>query len=52
VFRSWMATGIVLFLVALRHTTNIKMLNAVVDAGWFGLLLAAVGLWSQYTAAS
>jgi uncharacterized MnhB-related membrane protein len=47
-----MATGIVLFLVALRHTTNIKMLNAVVDAGWFGLLLAAVGFWSRYTAAS
>ena len=51
-FRSWMAVGIVLlsvamlllFLVALRHTTNIKMLNAVVDAGWFGVLLAAVGL--------
>jgi protein NrfD len=51
-FRSWMALGIVLlsvamvllFLVALRHTTNIKMLNAVVDAGWFGVLLAAVGL--------
>jgi len=51
-FRSWMAVGIVLisvamvllFLVALRHTTNIKMLNAVVDAGWFGVLLAAVGV--------
>jgi protein NrfD len=51
-FRSWMAVGIVLilvamvllFLVALRHTTNIKMLNAVVDAGWFGALLAAVGV--------
>jgi formate-dependent nitrite reductase membrane component NrfD len=39
-----MATGIVLLLVALRHTVNIKMLNAVVDAGWFGVLLAAVGL--------
>ncbi|MFZ8809866.1 MAG: NrfD/PsrC family molybdoenzyme membrane anchor subunit [Pyrobaculum sp.] len=51
-FRSWMAVGIVLisvatvllFLVVLRHTTNIKMLNAVVDAGWFGVLLAAVGV--------
>ncbi len=51
-FRSWMAVGIVLilvamvllFLAALRHTTNIKMLNAVVDAGWFGVLLAAVGV--------
>jgi formate-dependent nitrite reductase membrane component NrfD len=51
-FRSWMAVGIVLlfvamvllFLVALRHTVNIKMLSAVVDAGWFGVLLAAVGL--------
>ena len=51
-FRSWMAVGIVLlsvamlllFLVALRHTTNIKTLNAVVDAGWFGVLLAAVGV--------
>jgi Formate-dependent nitrite reductase, membrane component len=51
-FRSWMAVGIVLisvamvllFLVALRHTTNIKVLNAVVDAGWFGVLLAAVGV--------
>jgi formate-dependent nitrite reductase membrane component NrfD len=51
-FRSWMAVGIVLilvamvllFLVALRHTSNIKMLNAVVDAGWFGVLLAAVGV--------
>jgi formate-dependent nitrite reductase membrane component NrfD len=51
-FRSWMAVGIVLlsvatlllFLVALRHTANIKMLSAVVDAGWFGVLLAAVGL--------
>jgi uncharacterized MnhB-related membrane protein len=47
-----MATGIVLLLVALRHTVNIKMLSAVVNAGWFGVLLAAVGLWSQYTAAS
>jgi len=47
-----MATGIVLLLVALIHTTNIKMLNTGVDAGWFGLLLAAVGFWSQYTAAS
>jgi len=51
-FRSWMAVGIVLlsvamlllFLVALRHTINIKILNVVVDAGWFGVLLAAVGL--------
>jgi len=51
-FRSWMAVGIVLisvamvllFLVALRHTVNIKMLSAVVDAGWFGVLLAAVGV--------
>jgi len=51
-FRSWMAVGIVLlsvatlllFLVALRHTVNIKMLNAVVDSGWFGVLLAVVGL--------
>ena len=40
-FRSWMAVGIVLlsvamlllFLVALRHTINIKILNIVVDAG-------------------
>jgi formate-dependent nitrite reductase membrane component NrfD len=39
-----MATGIVSLLVALRHTVNIKILNAVVDAGWFGVLLAAVGL--------
>jgi formate-dependent nitrite reductase membrane component NrfD len=47
-----MAVGIVLlsvatlllFLVALRHTDNIKMLSAVVDAGWFGVLLTAVGL--------
>jgi protein NrfD len=51
-FRSWMAVGIVLlsvdalllFLVALRHTVNIKILNAAVDAGWFGVLLTAVGL--------
>ena len=51
-FRSWMAVGIVLlsvaalllFLVALRHTINIKILNVVVDAGWFDVLLAAVGL--------
>ncbi len=51
-FRSWMAVGIVLlsvvalllFLVALRRMVNIKILNAVVDAGWFGVLLAAVGL--------
>jgi formate-dependent nitrite reductase membrane component NrfD len=51
-FRSWMAVGIVLlsgamlllFLVALRHTVNIKMLSALVDAGWFGVLLAAVGV--------
>jgi formate-dependent nitrite reductase membrane component NrfD len=51
-FRSWMAVGIMLisvatvllFLVVLRHTTNIKTLNAVVDAGWFGVLLAAVGV--------
>jgi formate-dependent nitrite reductase membrane component NrfD len=51
-FRSWMAVGIVLlsvamlllFLVALRHTINIKILNVVVDAGWFGVLLAAVGV--------
>jgi Formate-dependent nitrite reductase, membrane component len=50
--RSWMAVGIallsvgalLLFLVALRHTVNVKVLNAVVDAGWFGVLLAVVGL--------
>jgi formate-dependent nitrite reductase membrane component NrfD len=51
-FRSWMAVGMVLlsvatlllFLVAMRHTVNIKMLNAVVDSGWFGMLLVVVGL--------
>jgi protein NrfD len=40
-FRSWIAVGIVLlfvatlllFLVALRHTVNIKLVSAVVDAG-------------------
>jgi len=51
-FRSWMAAGIVLLavatilllLVAVRHTVNVRTLNSVVDAGWFGVLLVAVGL--------